>query len=252
MGSELRAFHGDPAIKERYLLRVRAHQRADEIIKGQYWEEDDEDGLGRRYRGCAVGCTIHGEEHDAYQQELGIPRALAYAEDFLFEAMEMERARAWPADFLTAIPVGADLSAVAYDLALWLIADDGYGLGQYTPPADRAHLPALRTLLETRRDHGEDAAAQAARETLNRDLYMVGQDYVLTHPRYGRFGPTFRANTTLSHLNWSFLNGYALGAALGEAVHVVGDDPAVSAAVFGAKLLALLAAAPMPRAPVHA
>ena len=34
----MKAFHGDPAIKEKYLSRVRAHHMADEIIKGKYWE----------------------------------------------------------------------------------------------------------------------------------------------------------------------------------------------------------------------
>jgi hypothetical protein len=53
----LRAFHGDPKIRNRYLKRVRAHAAADQIIHGTYWQEG---------RGCAVGCTIHSDDHAAY------------------------------------------------------------------------------------------------------------------------------------------------------------------------------------------
>lgn len=31
------AFHGDKKVKAKYLKRVRMHAKADEIIKGTYW-----------------------------------------------------------------------------------------------------------------------------------------------------------------------------------------------------------------------
>jgi hypothetical protein len=43
------AFHNDQKIKDKYLARVEAHRKADEIIKGKYWENG---------KGCAVGCTL--------------------------------------------------------------------------------------------------------------------------------------------------------------------------------------------------
>ncbi len=46
----LRAFHNNPKVKSKYLARVKAHEKADEIIKGTYWQGG---------KGCAVGCTIH-------------------------------------------------------------------------------------------------------------------------------------------------------------------------------------------------
>jgi len=61
------AFHNNPAIKEKYLARVRAHRVADEIVKGRYWENG---------KGCAVGCTLHSGKHMSYESELGIPVAL--------------------------------------------------------------------------------------------------------------------------------------------------------------------------------
>jgi len=94
------AFHGKQEIKEKYLARVLAHQKADEIIKGQYWSKG---------KGCAVGCTIHGSEHSKYETELGIPTWLARVEDRLFEGMSSGKAKEWPAQFLKAIKPGADL-----------------------------------------------------------------------------------------------------------------------------------------------
>lgn len=113
------AYHGDPKIKERYLARVRAHTAADRLIKGQYWENG---------KGCAVGCTIEGSDHSRYETELGIPRALARLEDALFERLPDERAMLFPDQFLSAIPVGADLSMVVSQFLVWLLVDPVNGV----------------------------------------------------------------------------------------------------------------------------
>jgi len=99
----MQAFHNNPAIKEKYLARVRAHAAADEIIHGKYWEDG---------KGCAVGCTIHSGNHAAYETELGIPQWLARVEDRLFEGMTNGTSMTWPIRFLEAIPVGADLQPI--------------------------------------------------------------------------------------------------------------------------------------------
>ncbi len=94
------AYHNNPKVKATYLKRVRAHAKADEIVKGQYWKDG---------KGCAVGCTIHSKNHIAYETELGIPEWLARVEDTLFEGMPNARAKKWPAQFLAAIKPGVDL-----------------------------------------------------------------------------------------------------------------------------------------------
>jgi len=101
----LQAFHGKRSLKAKYLAQVRAHAKADEIIHGTYWEHG---------KGCAVGCTVHRSErvHAQYEPELGIPQALAALEDRIFEGMANGRAKQWPAQFLSAIRVGAELSGV--------------------------------------------------------------------------------------------------------------------------------------------
>jgi hypothetical protein len=113
--STMQAFHNDPKIKAKYLRRVRAHAKADEIIHGKYWEDG---------KGCAIGCTIHGSSHQACEDELGIPVALAYLEDTLFEGQRNSDAKQFPVRFLSAIRVGADLSRVQFQFLHWLLTEE--------------------------------------------------------------------------------------------------------------------------------
>ena len=96
----LRAFHGDPTIKAKYLARVEGHMAADELVKGATGEEG---------KGCAVWCTLDAYQHSRYPVELGIPEWLARVEDTLFEGMTLAKSKTWPRDFLQACATGADL-----------------------------------------------------------------------------------------------------------------------------------------------
>ena len=83
--SNLKAFHNNPKIKQKYEDRVKAHQKADRIIRGQYWENG---------KGCAVGCTIEGSQHKKYETELGIPEWVARLTDagsFMMVSVSRER-----------------------------------------------------------------------------------------------------------------------------------------------------------------
>ena len=108
----MKAFHNDQAIKDKYLARVRAHRAADELIRGTGW-----DG----HRGCAIGCTLERYEHARYPIELGVPEQIAYLEDHLFERLPLDAAMAWPERVLSAIRVGADLSRVWPEFAIWML-----------------------------------------------------------------------------------------------------------------------------------
>jgi len=108
------SYHSDPAIKAKYLARVEGHAEADEIIKGRYWEAG---------KGCAVGCTIHGDSYADFETELGIPRILAWLEDVIFEGLPNRLAKTWPERFLSSIEPGKDLSRVAWQLLHWLLTD---------------------------------------------------------------------------------------------------------------------------------
>ena len=119
----LLAYHGDPAIKAKYLARMREHRRLDQIAQNYgYWKDG---------RGCAVGCTIHGESHAAYPIEIGVPEELAHLEDWLFENLPREDAHEWPERFLDAIAVGADLSRVYDYWSAWNLVDPQYGVINY-------------------------------------------------------------------------------------------------------------------------
>jgi hypothetical protein len=118
----MKAFHGDSEIKAKYLARVRSHRAADELIRGEGW-----DG----HRGCAIGCTLEAYDHSRYPIELGIPEQLAHLEDRLFERMSVADAMAWPERVLTAIRVGADLSRVWPEFAIWMLTDPEHGVSQY-------------------------------------------------------------------------------------------------------------------------
>ena len=93
----METFHGDKKIKAKYLKRLKAHAKADEIIQGTGWKNG---------KGCAVGCTLENYKHRQYEVELGIPEWLAYLEDRIFEGLQKEDAMKFPVQFLSAVPVG--------------------------------------------------------------------------------------------------------------------------------------------------
>jgi hypothetical protein len=116
----MKAYHGEQSIKDTYLNRVRSHREQEQLVQGfGYWKGG---------KGCAVGCTIHGSSHAAYETELGIPRAIARIEDGIFEGLPVKEAMAWPERFLEAITPGADLSGVVDGFLHWLLVDPTDGV----------------------------------------------------------------------------------------------------------------------------
>ncbi len=118
----MKAFHNDQTVKDKYLSRVIAHQMADELIKGKYWENG---------KGCAVGCTVHSSDHSAYERELGIPQIVAGLEDRIFEGLPNELSLKWPERFLSAIRPGADLTKIWPKFAHWLMLDPEHGVMRF-------------------------------------------------------------------------------------------------------------------------
>lgn len=149
MADKILAYHGDPAVKAKYLMRVRAHAAADEIIHDTYWQNG---------KGCAVGCTLHSSNHMGYEDELGIPVALGRLEDCLFEGLRSGEALSFPARFLESAKVGADLSRVSWQFLHWLLTEELAG---------RDH-PLVRDAVKRCADalvplaHGEPVSASAA------------------------------------------------------------------------------------------
>jgi len=109
------SFHNDIKVKEKYVNRVKAHAKADNLIQGVGWENG---------KGCAIGCTLESFDHSAYPTELGLPEWSAKLEDRLFEGMENKYAMKFPLDFLEAIPVGVDLEPVKWKFCSYLCSEN--------------------------------------------------------------------------------------------------------------------------------
>lgn len=146
------AFHNDKKIQKKYINRVKAHYKADEIVQGIYWENG---------KGCAVGCTIENDGglnndwHGRYEKALGVPRVLARLEDRIFEGLTNGEAKEFPLRFVKAINVGADLSLVFYKFMYWLLVDPKEGVIQYARPDGRKAIQDIADLFE-RKINGED------------------------------------------------------------------------------------------------
>jgi hypothetical protein len=115
----MKAYHNDPAIKEKYIARMKAHIAADELIRGTGWEDG---------KGCAVGCTLDKYDHSAYPEELGFPESLGRLEDTIFEEMSYEKSKLFPLQFLEAVEPGVDLEMVIPKFLHWLLVDPEHGV----------------------------------------------------------------------------------------------------------------------------
>src|SRR6185312_4371984 len=176
----LRAFHGDQAIKDKYLARVRAHRAADAITQGIGWEKG---------KGCAIGCTLEAYDHSLYPIELGLPEWLARLEDRIFEGLPKAEAMAWPEAFLEAITPGANLEPVRPKLALRridrLIALQNGNAGKHGAAIDAVIAQTVAALTQVRQCHeaeiGGDtcvitAARSAAESAWEAGAVAAGQD----------------------------------------------------------------------------
>ncbi len=137
----LLSFHGKQEIKDKYIARVKAHAAADEIVKGVYWEYG---------KGCAVGCTVHSNQHDAYEDELGISWRMAIMEDGIFEKLPNDEAKKFPLQFLEAIPVGIDTDRIFKELIIWALVDEKDGaVHAFTKKEDQEYKAVLQEVAET-------------------------------------------------------------------------------------------------------
>ena len=169
----MRAFINTEVTKPELLASLAAHRIAEGFEKGKstYFEDG---------KGCAVGCTLHdfapGQEsdHPLYERLFGIPEALAWLEDSVFEGLSVEQGSAWPERFVGAIEPGADLTKVADRWLLWLLSDNS----GTSPLAQWRDEPWMRSVadLYRRRLAGDEpgadewTAARAAAEVAWADV----------------------------------------------------------------------------------
>src|SRR5437899_1195851 len=144
----LTAWHNDPNLKTRIMIALHEDQNRDRYIRGNYASLMD-----GQWRGCHIGCLVmastRATNHDATGQlvddiehemswhakaeELyGIPRALAYLWDRVYEGIPGNEAPAFAVASVDAVPVGADLSLVTSHVMLDLLADPDRGVWKFT------------------------------------------------------------------------------------------------------------------------
>lgn len=167
MTEKLLAWFGDPEVKERALARLKEHRAKDEIVQGGYQDflvnerwvsfvpvvEDQALGV-KAFKGCAIGCTLPPVPverrreyeftwHAEMQRVYGIDESVAALIDDTFESQEsFDDAARFAVEVVEAIPVGADLTAVAH--TYWCSCnEDCPGSEIYTDTADRL-IEALR------------------------------------------------------------------------------------------------------------
>lgn len=160
--SDLIAYHGEKSVKTGIIRQLKAHAKADEIEKGIYWQNG---------KGCAVGCTIHGNDHAEYEPRFGIPQMLARLEDTIFEGLPNSTAKAWPIRFMSAVTPGQDLSRVGWQFLHWLLTDETINPGINDPLVKDAIRQCAYVLVPLTKGEpvdtraAESAARRAARAT---------------------------------------------------------------------------------------
>ena len=144
------AFTNTTHTKDEVLAQIRAHALADEIVKGQYWEGG---------RGCAVGCTLHSDNHAEYEPRFGIPQMLARLEDCIFEGLPNKTAKVWPERFMLAIRPGVDLSLVGWKFLHWLLTDETVNPGITYPSVKSVVKRCADLLLPLTKGEKADSSA---------------------------------------------------------------------------------------------
>lgn len=175
----MQAYHNKESVKKKYLARVVAHHKADEIVKGRYWEEG---------KGCAVGCTVHSDQHGAYETELGIPTWLAKLEDRLFEGVSNKYAVTFPEKFLKAIKPGANLDSIKNEFLYFVVNGTLKHFDHKKCPACKKAIVNVGKALKSN-EMGEDvwvglrsaAAAYAAAATKRQQAREKEYERMATH-----------------------------------------------------------------------
>jgi hypothetical protein len=130
----MKAFHGDSKIKAKYVRRVNAHRKADQIVQGTGAQ-----GTGKDFRGCAVGCLFNRYDHSLAPVEIGFPETLARLADAIHEGLPKAECvpsnlakPSWIQRFTSAAKPGADLSLVWPKFAVWTLLDEKHGVKRFT------------------------------------------------------------------------------------------------------------------------
>lgn len=156
VATTLRAYHGDPAVKAKYVQRFAAHREADQVIQGTGFKNG---------RGCFVGCTLDAYQHDRFPVELGWPAWLALLADTIFEGLSKAEAPQFGTDLLEAVPVGVDLEPVKARFLLTIQLRNLARLEGNTNAAAAECRTAVQSVIDWLSAGATDEAARSAAES---------------------------------------------------------------------------------------
>ena len=150
----LTAYHGDAAVKAKYVARFEAHRAADEVIQGTGFKNG---------RGCFVGCTLDKYDHGRFPVELGWPEWLARLADSIFEGLPKAAAPQFGTDLLAAVPVGVDLDAARAPFLIGVQRGNLTRLDGNTEPYAQQCRDAIQRVIDWLAGGALEAAWSAAR-----------------------------------------------------------------------------------------
>lgn len=139
------AWHNRSALKAEVWGRMLQHRAEDSIIQQAYQMYSPE--VASKYRGCLIGCTLpidpdvaQGADirtrdvakkwHQQVEDLYGVPVPVGLMLDQVFESVPVTHAPAFALASIEAISVGADLSLTPMRLALDILTDPVWGIGQ--------------------------------------------------------------------------------------------------------------------------
>jgi hypothetical protein len=237
--TKLIAYHNDPKVKTAIIAQLKAHHKADEFVKGFYWEDG---------KGCAVGCTLHSGRHAEYEPRFGIPQMLARLEDCIFEGLSNGKAKDWPIKFMSAIKPGTDLSLVGWKFLYWLLTDKKVNPGIEHPlvkDAVKQCADMLVSLTEGKLiDKNAAWAAYDAANAAANDAAYANAACVAAYAADAAYAAAYAAAAADAAAN-AATNAAAYDAADAAARAASAADAAYAYSLMAKKLLTLLNAAPL-------
>jgi len=110
----MKAFYGEPTLKQAFIDKLERHRQLDQIIQGKY-------NLGDK--GCFFGCSVGGNYPEKLERYFAIPGQVGKCIEYVFERLPHPKFLTWPREAVEAIPVGADPSLVWPKMAIWMLTD---------------------------------------------------------------------------------------------------------------------------------
>lgn len=102
---------------EHLAATVAEHIKADAVVQGDYWSEDEQ-------KGCFIGCLVHADRPDLIEERYGVPVMITRIAEAVFERLPADEAKQFFADFPAAINNdGKDLSRVGWQFLAQTLRD---------------------------------------------------------------------------------------------------------------------------------